>query len=460
MLLRGSSRTPGLLVLEALLMCACGVTAIYIRFGGQRGEAVLLRQGWAKVLLMATVVEAAFYVCDLYDLDRVRRKAVLVLGVLQALGMASMVLSLIFYCEPRVILGRGTLIIGLCLMLITMLAWRVSVMWLIRHPRFAERILILGTDEAAISLAREILKRQEFGFKIVGFVGDEPALIGKSLINPKVIGLIGQLEDVVSQFRADRVVIATADRRKKLPLIPLMSLGLRGEVAIEESASFYERLTGKISTETLRPSWLIFSGKADRARLYRRIFRILELPLTGLILLLAAPLMLLVALAIKLDSKGGVLYVQERVGQHNKEFRIIKFRSMSVDAEKNGVVWAAEVDPRVTRIGKLIRKTRIDELPQLINVIRGEMSLIGPRPERRVFVNELERHIPFYCQRHLVKPGITGWAQVRYRYGASLEDAREKLKYDLYYIKNQSPLLDALIVFETARIVTFGRGAR
>ncbi|HEY6331895.1 MAG TPA: exopolysaccharide biosynthesis polyprenyl glycosylphosphotransferase, partial [Blastocatellia bacterium] len=286
------------------------------------------------------------------------------------------------------------------------------------------------------------------------------SMLGKSLLNPKVIGLSDQLEEVVGASRADRVVIATADRRQKLPLVPLMTLGLRGDVAIEDSSSFYERLTGKVGTETLRPSWLIFSGKGDRDRFYRRIAGAVDLIVSSVILLLALPVMAIVALAIKLDSEGPVFYIQERVGRHNKTFKILKFRSMTVDAEKNGAVWAGESDPRVTRIGKILRTTRLDELPQLINVVREEMSLIGPRPERPVFVTELERQIPYYCQRHLVKPGITGWAQVRYRYGASLEDAREKLKYDLYYIRNQSPLLDALIVFETARIVLFGRGAR
>jgi len=460
MLLRSSSRSPSLLTVESVLMMACGVAAILIRFGAHRGESIIQWQGWAKVLLVTVVVEAMFYFFDLYDLDRVRRKTVLVLGVLQALGMASMALSLIFYCEPRLMVGRGVLLISLCLMLFVMVSWRLLVMWLIRHPRFAERILILGTDEVAVSLAREILSRREFGFQVVGFIGDQPELVGKSLINPKVIGLTEELEDVVGRSKADRVVIATADRRQKLPLIPLMSLGLRGDVAVEDASSFYERLTGKVGTETLRPSWLIFSGKGDRDRFYRRIAGAMDLAVSLVTLIFALPVMAVVAIAIKLDSVGPVFYLQERVGKHNETFRIVKFRSMTVDAEKNGAVWAGEFDPRVTRVGKLLRKTRLDELPQLFNVVRGEMSIIGPRPERPVFVTELERQIPYYCQRHLVKPGITGWAQVRYRYGASLEDAREKLKYDLYYIRNQSPLLDALIIFETARIVIFGRGAR
>jgi exopolysaccharide biosynthesis polyprenyl glycosylphosphotransferase len=210
----------------------------------------------------------------------------------------------------------------------------------------------------------------------------------------------------------------------------------------------------------LRPSWLIFTGPSRRARVYRRIREAFDvlLAITGLIV--SSPVLLLTAIAIKLDSRGAVFYTQERIGKSNRVFRIIKFRSMHCEAERHGPVWAAESDPRVTRVGRIIRKLRIDELPQFINVIRGEMSFIGPRPERPVFVEWLEQEIPYYSQRHLVKPGLTGWAQVHYRYGASLEDAMEKFQYDLFYIKNQSPLLDAITLFATARIVLFGRGAR
>ena len=418
------------------------------------------RQGWIKVLLVTFIVETGFYLFDLYDPDRIRGRSVLVLGILQAVGTAAMGLAVIFYSAPQMMLGRGTLVVSLFLILLVMVYWRLSLMWLNQHPRFAERVLILGTDENAIAVAREVLSRRGSGYEVVGFLGDEPNLIGKSLINPKVIGLYDQLEDVVCRYKADRVVVAASDRRKRLPLAPLMALKLCREVAIEESASFYERLTGKISTEMLRPSWLIFSSETDLRRVYRRTTRILDITLGIVILILALPLMLIVAALIKLDSEGPVLYTQERVGLHGRVFRIMKFRSMGIDAEKNGALWASETDPRTTTIGRMIRKVRIDELPQLINIIRGEMSLIGPRPERPVFVEELERQIRYYGQRHLVKPGLTGWAQVRYRYGNSVEDAREKLRYDLYYIKNQSPLLDALILFETTRIVLFGRGAR
>jgi sugar transferase (PEP-CTERM system associated) len=294
----------------------------------------------------------------------------------------------------------------------------------------------------------------------VGFVGEDPQLVGKSLINPSVIGLTADLEAIVRDYRPDRIVVAVSDRRGNLPLEPLLKLKLRDDMAIEESASFYERLTGKISTELLRPSLLIFSNGSRRLRAYRRLRRIADITLAGIGFILSLPIIVLTAIAIKLDSRGPVFYRQERVGIHKVVFNIIKLRSMRVDAEKNGPVWAGQEDPRVTRVGRIIRKLRIDELPQFINVLRGDMSFIGPRPERPVFVDQLEREISFYSQRHLVKPGLTGWAQIRYPYGASVEDAIEKLQYDLYYIKNQSPVLDAIIVFETIRIVIFGKGAR
>jgi len=357
-------------------------------------------------------------------------------------------------------LGRGVFLVSLLLMLVVMACLRVFVMWLLGHPRLAERVLILGTERSAIDLAREVLNRQEDGYKIVGFVGDDPHLVGKSLINPTVIGLTADLEDIVRRYQPDRIVVAVNDRRGNLPLGPLLRLKLRDDVAVEESASFYERLTGKISTDLLRPSLLIFSNGSRRLRAYKRLRRIADVALAGVGFVLSLPILILTAVAIKLDSRGPVLYRQERVGIHKEIFSIIKLRSMRVDAEKDGPVWAGKADPRVTRVGRIIRKLRVDELPQFVNVIRGDMSFIGPRPERPVFVDQLEREISFYSQRHLVKPGLTGWAQIRYPYGASVEDAIEKLQYDLYYIKNQSPVLDAIIVFETIRMVLFGRGAR
>jgi len=272
--------------------------------------------------------------------------------------------------------------------------------------------------------------------------------------------MVSELEKVVRSVHAERVVVAVNNQRGFLPMESLLELKLRGDVAVEESASFYERLTNKISTEALRPSQLVFANGSRWICFYRRWRQVTDRVLGFIGLVVSLPVMLLTAIAVRLESPGPILYSQERVGLRNRVFRILKFRSMCLDAEADGAKWAEEGDPRVTRVGRVIRKLRIDELPQFMNVIRGDMSLIGPRPERPIFVKQLEHDIPYYAQRHWVKPGLTGWAQVRYPYGASAEAAIEKLQYDLYYIKNQSPILDAIILFETVRIILFGKLAR
>ncbi len=457
---RNRSRALCILLFESLLTYLCGLGAIYIRFASEARDALVGERGWLKVILLMVIVQGSFYVFDLYDFRLIRRRITLYIRIFQAIGLASIALAVVFYCVPQVMLGRGVFLVSLLLMLTVMACWRVFAMWLLGHPRLAERVLILGTEKGAVDLAREVLERREVGYEVVGFVGDDPKLLGQSLINPRVIGLTPDLEEIVRRYRPDRIVVAISQRRGRLPLDPLLRLKLRSDVAVEDSTSFYERLTGKISTEMLRPSWLIFSNISPGLPVYKRIRRFVDVVMALFGFITSLPLMVLTVLAIKLDSRGPVFYTQERVGTHNETFKIIKFRSMRVDAEKGGPVWADEADPRVTRVGRIIRKLRIDELPQFVNVIWGDMSFIGPRPERPVFVAQLEREIPYYSQRHMVKPGLTGWAQIRYPYGASVEDAIEKLQYDLYYIKNQSPVLDAIILFETVRIILFGRGAR
>ncbi|MBI1761374.1 MAG: TIGR03013 family PEP-CTERM/XrtA system glycosyltransferase [Acidobacteria bacterium] len=453
-------RTFLLMLFEGALIYGCGLMAILLRFGADAGAVLTQRQGLLKLLVAMAVTQGAFYLFDLYDFGMIRRLSVLAIRLCQALGLAAMLLALLFYLLPHLMLGRGVFLTQLALMLTIMTGWRLIARWLLGHPRLAERVIILGTEQQAIDLAREVLNRREAGYEVVGFIGDDPALIGKSLINPCVIGTADDLEAVTRRYNADRIVVALTDRRGRMPLDTLLNLKLRDDVVVEDWANFFERLTGKISTDRLQPSQLIFADNMRWIRFYRRVRRVADIIIASIGLVLSAPLMLLTALLIKLESAGPIFYSQERVGQHDQPFHIIKFRSMRTDAEKNGAVWASKDDPRVTRVGRIIRKLRIDELPQFINVLRGEMSMIGPRPERRQFVQQLSEVLPYYSQRHLVKPGITGWAQVCYPYGASVEDARMKHQYDLYYIKNQSPLLDAVILFETLRVVFFGRLGR
>jgi sugar transferase (PEP-CTERM system associated) len=456
------TRPLALLIFEGALVYLCAVMAIYIQFGAKAPDALSAERGWLKTLLVTALVLASFYLFDLYDLSRIRRLGAMLLRLSQSLAVGGLALALMFYVWPQMGLGSGVFPLSLLLTLafMFMVAWRSLAQSLLDHPRLAHRVLILGVGQDAVMIAREMLTRREAGYKVIGFVGDDPAQIGKSLINPSVVGVMSDLESVVSRHRPDRIVIAMPYRRGRMPLDLLLKLKVRDGVTLDESDAFYERLTGKIAVERLRLWRLVFADATRWARLYRRARRLLDVALASVIALLTSPLMLLTALAIKLESRGPVFYLQERVGLNNTTFRIIKFRSMRVDAEANGAVWAHEGDSRVTRVGRWIRKRRVDELPQLFNIIRGEMSLIGPRPERPIFIKELEQRIPYYSERHLVKPGLTGWAQVSYPYGASLEDAREKHQYDLYYIKNQSPMLDALILLETARVVLFGRFSR
>jgi sugar transferase (PEP-CTERM system associated) len=275
-----------------------------------------------------------------------------------------------------------------------------------------------------------------------------------------VIGLTEQLEAIVKREGIDRIVVAMGERRGQLPTEGLLQLSLAGNVSIEEGATFYERVSGRVSLNMIRPSWLIFSGRGRQAKL-TTISRNTVHWLVALIgFLLCVPIMIVTALFIKLDSRGPVFYKQERVGKNGRRFVLMKFRSMKVDAEKSGPVWASKSDDRTTRVGRIIRKVRIDETPQFLNILKGEMSFVGPRPERPHFVAQLAEEIPYYEQRHLIAPGLTGWAQIKYPYGASIEDARQKLQYDLFYIKNYSLILDAIIMFETIKIILFGRGAQ
>jgi sugar transferase (PEP-CTERM system associated) len=304
------------------------------------------------------------------------------------------------------------------------------------------------------------LNRPDAGYRIVGFVGTDAELLGKSLINPRVIGMTDQLEEIVKRDGIDRIVVAMGERRGQFPTNRLLQLSLTGQVNIEEGASFYERLTGRVSLNMIRPSWLIFTGRGRQAKLAEVSRTVVHWMVAFIGAILSLPLVLITAILIKLESRGPVFYKQERVGKNGRPFTLMKFRSMRVDAEQDGPVWASKGDSRTTRVGRVIRKARIDEIPQFWNILKGEMSFVGPRPERPHFVAQLAEEITFYQQRHLIAPGLTGWAQIKYPYGSSIEDARQKLQYDLFYIKNQSLFLDAIVLFETVKIILFGRGAQ
>ncbi|HKP47975.1 MAG TPA: TIGR03013 family XrtA/PEP-CTERM system glycosyltransferase [Pyrinomonadaceae bacterium] len=456
---RANTRTVLLLLAEAAVVFGAIISAVYLRLGVEDSYfELMLRQGFLKAALATVFCLAAFYLFDLYDFVVMHDRRELVLRLVQALGLAWIALALAFYMFPQLMLGRGISVIALPLALGLMVSWRVSIHWLLGHPDFGEKILIVGSGQLAVEVAREMLERPDAGYRIAGFVGTDPDLLGKSLINPRVIGLTSDLDDVVRRENIDRIVVAMGERRGQLPTSELLQLSLAGTVNIEEGASFYERVTGRVSLSMIRPSWLIFSSRGRQARI-SGIARLVVHRLVAFFgALLSLPIAVATAITIKLESKGPVLYKQERVGKNGRTFNVMKFRSMRVDAEKAGPVWASKNDDRTTRVGKIIRKLRIDEIPQFWNILRGDMDFVGPRPERPHFVSQLAEEIPYYEQRHLIAPGLTGWAQIKYPYGASVEDARQKLQYDLYYIKNQTLMLDAIILFETVKIILFGRG--
>jgi sugar transferase (PEP-CTERM system associated) len=450
-----------LLLTEAMLLFGGLIVAVYVRLGAVDAEDALIeRNGFYKAALATVFCLASFYLLDLYDFVVMHDRRELVLRLLQALGLAWIALALIFYVMPQVMIGRGVSLISLPLALFLMVGWRLAIHWVLGHPEIGERILIVGSGPFAVEIARETLGRPDAGFRVVGFVDNDPALVGKSLINPKVIGLTSELGSLVRSEHIDRIVVAIGDRRGQFPTQELLRLSLSGDVSIEESASFYERLTGRVLLDLIRPSWLIFSSRGRRARLNELACAAMHRTVALLGAILSLPIVIVTAILIKIESRGPVLYKQERVGKNGRVFTLMKFRSMRVDAEKDGPVWAKTEDERMTRVGSIIRKIRVDEIPQFWNILCGDMNFVGPRPERPHFIAQLAQEITFYEQRHLIAPGLTGWAQIKYPYGASIEDAKQKLAYDLYYIKNQSITLDATIMFETIKTILLGRGGR
>ncbi|MEJ7616726.1 MAG: TIGR03013 family XrtA/PEP-CTERM system glycosyltransferase [Pyrinomonadaceae bacterium] len=458
---RIKSRSTLLFLVEAILIFGGIVIAVYLRLDADDAYyELIVRHGFFKITLATLICLGAFYLYDLYDFVVMHDRRELVLRLAQALGLAWVILAAIFYLLPQLLIGRGVLLFALPLSLTLMVSWRICIHWLLGHPRLGERIIIIGSGDTAIDVAREVLQRPDAGYRVVGFVDDRPDLLGKSLINPRVLGLTADLEKLVAAHKIDRIIVAMGERRGQFPVQQLLDLSLSGDVVIEECASFYERLTKRVQLNLVRPSWLIFSSRARQARAAAVGRTLMHRGVAAIGAIASLPIAALTAILIKLDSPGPILYRQQRVGKNGRLFEVLKFRSMRVDAEKDGPVWASNGDDRATRVGRVIRKTRIDEIPQFWNILKGEMSFVGPRPERPHFVSQLAQEIDFYEQRHQIAPGLTGWAQIKYPYGASVEDARRKLEYDLYYIKNYSLTLDAIIMFETVKTVLFGRGAR
>jgi len=380
-------------------------------------------------------------------------------GVAFLLGWVA--LTVLYYVIPAAYLGRGVLGIALVLGYLMVALWRMSFLGFVDADLFKRRVVMLGAGERAAEVVRKMRRKtDQRGFKILGYVpiGDDPVAVpATSLLHPAKC-----LYQWTQRMGVDEIVVGPDDRRGTLPVDALLECKQHG-MAVTELAEFFEREAGKIKMDLTNPSWLVFSEGFNISPVRRTVKRAFDVSMATLVLLFGWPFMLLTALAIRLESgrNAPILYRQQRVGENGKSFPVIKFRSMRTDAECDGVArWATKNDDRVTRVGRFIRKTRLDELPQLWNVLRGDMSIIGPRPERPQFVDDFNTRIRYYSLRHCVKPGLTGWAQLRYPYGSSFEDAEEKLKFDLFYVKNHNFVFDLAILVQTVEVVLFGRGAR
>jgi sugar transferase (PEP-CTERM system associated) len=413
----------------------------------------------ARSVIVILACQIALYYNDLYDMRAYTRPIETFAAILQSIGVACLVVGVLYYCAPYLALGRGISLLAALTIILLLTGWRLFLSEKGHLARERERVLVLGTGAAGISLVREIISRPELHLKVVGFLDEKGENIGKSLVNPGIIGAVADVGALADQHKVDRLVLSLAERRGCTPIRELLDLKFAG-IAVEDAHTMWEALSGRIHLDHLSPSWLILSEGFRKSQWLLATKRCADIALSLITLIVALPVMALVALAIWLEDGGPVLYRQERTGMRARSFQILKFRSMYRDAEAHGPRWAGDNDSRVTRVGRFIRKYRLDELPQLFNVLRGEMSWVGPRPERPVFCEMLAQQIPLYSQRHSVRPGITGWAQVRYQYGASVDDAKAKLEYDLFYIKHMSIVVDIAILFETAKVMLYGWGSK
>jgi sugar transferase (PEP-CTERM system associated) len=404
-----------------------------------------------KILPAAVLCQLCLYYNDFYDLRLVHTGSELLVRLIQAVGATTLTLGIVYLVVPSLAIHPAAVLRSLTVLGLTVLAWRLLFNRLVTASPLVENTIVVGTGVAARAIAAELVAEHAFAYRVLGFVDDRSDAIDLPGRLP-LLGTVHDLDSVVRREGVHRLIVALPDRGVRLPAEQLVAAKLTG-VTVEDAVAAYERLTGKVLLEELKLSTLVFAQGFNVSRRRRFVKRASDLTFSALALLIASPLILLTAVAVWILSGRPVLYRQERVGQHESQFMLYKFRSMRLDAEAGGPVWARANDDRVTAIGRFIRLTRLDELPQLWNVLVGHMSFVGPRPERPFFVSELGAQVPFYHLRHAVKPGITGWAQVKYRYADSFESAVEKLRYDLYYVKHMSTAFDMTIVIDTVKTI-------
>lgn len=449
-----------LLLTEVLLTVAAFVAAAFLNrdLNPDPVTYLLYGNGALNISLVVVTIILGLYLNDLYSEVRVRSHILLLQQLSFVLGIAFLVQGAVNYVNRDLRMPLHVMLPGSALAVVAIFSWRIVFSSVVIEAMGGDRLLMVGNSSLLKEIAAHIAARPEHGLAVIGVISDDTTVEQEGI--GKYLGRVDSLGEIAAATHPSRIVIGMRERRNRLPVRDLLELRYKGYL-IEEAPMAFERVCGRVCMKELRPSQLIYSGEFSRRR--RRVFyqNAANLALAFACLILALPLMLLTAIAVRISSAGPVLYRQTRIGQDGVPFTLYKFRSMTVDAEaKTGAVWAARDDPRVTRVGRIIRMIRFDELPQLFNVLRGEMSIVGPRPERPEFVESLVEQIPYYRHRHAVKPGITGWAQINYKYGDTLEDTIRKLEYDLYYIKNMSFSLDLYIMFHTLKTMLVSRGAQ
>ena len=451
--------TLALLVSEVVLVTSAFLFATYIVLEVDPTVFLLDEGGLSRIILVVISILVGLHLHDLYSQIQVKSRIVLIQQLCLVMGVAFLCQGLIAYLSADLRVPIRIMLVGSAIAVVAIFLWRLLFSAFAFQLVGRDRLLLVGGSPLLEDIGRYISEHPETGLEIAGYLDDrhEP---GAELPGGRILGAMDSLREIVRTTQPHRIVVGMFERRNRMPVGELLELRFAGNV-IEEAANTYERVCGRVCLKEIRPSQLIFSGELGPRPQNLVYQRISNMAVAVIGIAFSLPIMLLTALAVRLSSPGGVLYRQSRVGLDGSLFTVYKFRSMRMDAEVGtGAVWAQKDDPRVTRVGRFIRAIRFDELPQLFNVLKGEMSIVGPRPERPEFVRALNEQIPYYRQRHCVRPGITGWAQINYKYGDTLQDTITKLEYDMYYIKNMSMALDTYIIFHTLKAMLLSRGAQ
>jgi sugar transferase (PEP-CTERM system associated) len=448
---------------EALLILFSVVISYLLLVG--IGEFTVDKLLFIRGFFIVLVCQACLYYNELYDFKIITNFKELNIRLLQAIGVASIIIGVFYFFLPAVIIGRAVSLVSIVFIIISVISWRFFYNLVLDQGWMNQKIMILGSSTLVNHINEEIINNQDCGYDVELIIPESEEGSGLDFRNYMADygkdGIEGyaSIPDTAKKHNIRKIVVGFKEKRGALPIRQLLDCRMSG-IEVIDINSFYEMLMGKFNVTQINPAWLIFSVGFNKSLTLRFFKRCADLALSIIMLIVFFPLMVVISLLIKMDSKGPAIFSQERVGYKKNKYFLYKFRSMVLNAEENGPVWAQADDKRVTNLGRWIRKYRIDELPQLFNILKGEMSFIGPRPEREFFVEELESTVPYYGNRFYVKPGLTGWAQVNYPYGATIEDALEKLNYELFYIKNMSMLLDITILIRTVKTVLFGQGAR